>query len=172
MFELLQFTSFFYLYLTFSSILRWCCRLDCQRNVYNQIIKLGETGFSHKRYTFSTTCVETVKRTPHPHFLALSCRCCGEGRLYHSEMVTIMHACDLPIGSARPVSYVDLPANFDVSPSPLLPRAHHLLNGIDACKCCGTACDASLPRVWVTGRKRFGMADTTIRLNEVPIPRE
>ncbi|KAF8572460.1 hypothetical protein P879_00139 [Paragonimus westermani] len=40
----------------------------------------------------------------------------GEGRMYHTEMVTVVHASDLPIGTERPVSFVDLPAKIDIVP--------------------------------------------------------
>ncbi|KAA3680548.1 actin-binding protein anillin [Paragonimus westermani] len=48
------------------------------------------------------------------HLLAIL-KCRGEGRMYHTEMVTVVHASDLPIGTERPVSFVDLPAKIDVS---------------------------------------------------------
>ncbi|KAF5395217.1 hypothetical protein PHET_05390 [Paragonimus heterotremus] len=49
------------------------------------------------------------------HLLAIL-KCRGEGRMYHTEMVTVVHASDLPIGTGRPVSFVDLPAKIDIVP--------------------------------------------------------
>ncbi|TNN17051.1 Anillin [Schistosoma japonicum] len=49
------------------------------------------------------------------HLIAVI-KCRGEGRLYHSELVTLMHVSDLPIGMYRPASYVDLPAKLEIVP--------------------------------------------------------
>ncbi|RTG82772.1 actin-binding protein anillin [Schistosoma bovis] len=43
-------------------------------------------------------------------------KCRGEGRLYHSELVTLMHVSDLPVGMYRPAPYVDLPAKLEIVP--------------------------------------------------------
>lgn len=37
--------------------------------------------------------------------------------MYHTQVVTLMRLADLPVGYARPASYVDLPASIDVSHS-------------------------------------------------------
>ncbi|CAH8622056.1 unnamed protein product [Heterobilharzia americana] len=49
------------------------------------------------------------------HLLAVI-KCRGEGRLYHSELVTLMHMSDLPVGMYRPAPYVDLPAKLEIVP--------------------------------------------------------
>ncbi|CAH8291478.1 unnamed protein product, partial [Schistosoma turkestanicum] len=46
------------------------------------------------------------------HLIAVI-KCRGEGRLYHSELVTLMHVSDLPVGMYRPAPYVDLPAKLE-----------------------------------------------------------
>ncbi|KAK4468407.1 hypothetical protein MN116_007616 [Schistosoma mekongi] len=49
------------------------------------------------------------------HLIAVI-KCRGEGRMYHSELVTLMHVSDLPVGMYRPASYVDLPAKLEIVP--------------------------------------------------------
>ncbi|CAL8106677.1 unnamed protein product [Calicophoron daubneyi] len=49
------------------------------------------------------------------HILAIV-KCPGEGRLYHTEMVTLVPVSDLPVGTGRQVTYVDLPAKIEITP--------------------------------------------------------
>ncbi|VDO01391.1 unnamed protein product [Rodentolepis nana] len=43
-------------------------------------------------------------------------RCVGEGRMYHTQAVTLMRLADLPAGFASAASFVDLPASIDIVP--------------------------------------------------------
>nr|CAH8865886.1 unnamed protein product [Trichobilharzia regenti] len=53
---------------------------------------------------------------PTCYYLIAIIKCRGEGRLYHSELVTLMHISDLPVGMYRPATYVDLPAKLEIVP--------------------------------------------------------
>ncbi|KAM7534669.1 hypothetical protein Aperf_G00000115014 [Anoplocephala perfoliata] len=49
------------------------------------------------------------------HLIAIL-KCLGEGRMYHTEVVTLMRLADLPASCVRPAFYVDLPASIDIVP--------------------------------------------------------
>uniref|UniRef100_A0A0X3Q0H5 Actin-binding protein anillin n=1 Tax=Schistocephalus solidus TaxID=70667 RepID=A0A0X3Q0H5_SCHSO len=55
-------------------------------------------------------------RRPVQYHLMAILKCVGEGRLYHTDTITLMRVCDLPVGSARAAPFIDLPANIKIVP--------------------------------------------------------
>ncbi|VDL59923.1 unnamed protein product [Hymenolepis diminuta] len=55
------------------------------------------------------------KRSIKYHLIAIL-KCVGEGRMYHTQVVTLMRLADLSTGCASPAAYVDLPASIDIVP--------------------------------------------------------
>ncbi|CDI97930.1 actin binding protein anillin [Echinococcus multilocularis] len=49
------------------------------------------------------------------HILAVL-KCVGEGRIYHTQTVTLMRVADLPAGTVRGAAFVDLLADIDIVP--------------------------------------------------------
>ncbi|KAL5106689.1 Anillin [Taenia crassiceps] len=49
------------------------------------------------------------------HILAVL-KCVGEGRIYHTQTVTLMRVADLPPGTVRRAPFVDLVADIDIAP--------------------------------------------------------
>ncbi|KAA0198702.1 hypothetical protein FBUS_10071, partial [Fasciolopsis buskii] len=70
----------------------------------------------HGSRTNSTVRLSGLHPCPTQFHLVAIIKCRGEGRLYHGEMVTLVPLNDLPVGTARAVQYVDLPASLDIVP--------------------------------------------------------
>ncbi|THD21922.1 hypothetical protein D915_007052 [Fasciola hepatica] len=67
----------------------------------------------HKK---STIRLSELRPCPTQYHLLAIIKCRGEGRLYHSEMVTVVPVSDLPVGTTHAVHHVDLPTNIDIVP--------------------------------------------------------
>ncbi|VDN35074.1 unnamed protein product, partial [Dibothriocephalus latus] len=52
-------------------------------------------------------------RRPVKYHLIAILKCVGEGRIYHTDTITLMRVCDLPVGYARAAPLIDLPANIE-----------------------------------------------------------
>ncbi|GAA47724.1 actin-binding protein anillin [Clonorchis sinensis] len=69
-----------------------------------------------KAMASSFACTKMTRTPPTQYHLLAIIKCRGEGRMYHSEMVTLVHVSDLPVGTGRAATYVDLPTAVEIVP--------------------------------------------------------
>ncbi|OON18110.1 PH domain protein, partial [Opisthorchis viverrini] len=69
-----------------------------------------------KAVASSFACTKMTRTPPTQYHLLAIIKCRGEGRMFHSDMVTLVHVSDLPVGTGRAATYVDLPTAIEIVP--------------------------------------------------------